>query len=92
MTAGTKATSASFIPSSRAAQCITVARTHCAKRKARARDNSTCQHCGAAGVDVHRIRPFRLFTCYVEANDLANLITLCKPCHRRADALVQRAA
>ncbi|MBA3055031.1 MAG: HNH endonuclease [Sphingomonadales bacterium] len=62
------------------------------RRKATPRDAATCQHCGAPGVDVHHIVPFRLFDDYVTANDLGNLVTLCKPCHRRADAEVQRAA
>jgi 5-methylcytosine-specific restriction endonuclease McrA len=62
------------------------------KRKARARDDRTCQHCGAPGSDVHHIRPFRFFTDYREANELTNLITLCKPCHRRADAAIQAVA
>ena len=61
------------------------------KRKARRRDNHTCGHCRRPGEDVHHIRPFRLFTDYRVANALANLITLCRPCHRRADAAFQAA-
>jgi hypothetical protein len=61
------------------------------KRRARERDERICQECGAPGQDVHHIRPFRLFDDYREANDLANLTTLCRPCHRRADAAYQLA-
>lgn len=64
---------------------------HAQKRKARKRDDYTCQHCRAPGCDVHHIRPFRLFADYKIANDLGNLITLCRPCHRRADAAFQAA-
>ena len=62
------------------------------KRKAKRRDGGICQHCGQQGTDVHHIRPFRLFVYYTEANALENLTTLCKSCHRSADALVQRVA
>jgi len=41
--------------------------------------------------DVHHVRPYRLFDDYREANDLTNLLLLCRPCHRRADAAVQAA-
>jgi 5-methylcytosine-specific restriction endonuclease McrA len=64
---------------------------HAQKRKARQRDNWTCQRCGERGNDVHHIRPFRLFTDYREANQLENLQTLCRPCHRKADAEFQAA-
>ncbi len=64
---------------------------------ARARDGYRCTQCGAperAGRqhDVHHIRPFRSFgyrpgqnEAYLAANQLANLRTLCRPCHRRAE-------
>jgi hypothetical protein len=61
------------------------------RRRAKARDQGTCQHCGAVGTDVHHIRPFRLFNDYRVANRMDNLITLCAPCHRRADAAFQAA-
>ena len=61
------------------------------RRAARKRDNRTCQHCGALGTDVHHIKPFRLFHNHRDANNLANLVTLCRPCHRRADIELQRA-
>lgn len=60
------------------------------KRKARLRDHKTCQLCGAPGTDVHHLAPFRWFADPVLANDLENLITLCKSCHRRMDAELQK--
>lgn len=60
------------------------------KRKARTRDKRLCQTCGALGTDVHHIVPFRWFDGdWQKANALANLVTLCKPCHRKADAVAQ---
>lgn len=61
------------------------------KRAARKRDRNTCRHCGRPGRDVHHVIPFRIFglTRYLEANTLSNLLTLCRPCHRKADALFQ---
>lgn len=62
-------------------------------RLARKRDNYTCQKCGVhqsptRALDVHHIIPFAEFnsipyenTNYIQANDLSNLITLCKACH-----------
>jgi 5-methylcytosine-specific restriction endonuclease McrA len=63
------------------------------RRKALYRDKRVCQHCGEKGTAVHHIIPFRLFGIvrYIEANRLANLITLCETCHRKADAEIQRA-
>lgn len=62
---------------------------HQQRRAARRRDQYTCQRCGttedALGrqLDVHHIQPFRTFriTRYLEANSLANLISLCAQCH-----------
>lgn len=57
------------------------------RRKARARDNHTCQDCGITEqawgyqLDVHHIVPYDTFDDPKEANDLANLITLCRNCH-----------
>lgn len=62
------------------------------RRKARRRDGGICQECGGTGTDVHHIRPFRLFDDYREANALENLVLLCRPCHRRADAEIQAVA
>lgn len=61
------------------------------KRSARSRDARVCQQCGDRGTDVHHIRPFRLFQDYQLANRLENLVTLCRGCHRRADAAFQAA-
>lgn len=60
------------------------------RAKARKRDSYICQICGekeetyGRALDVHHIIPFRDFGLdrYREANDLSNLITLCKKCHR----------
>ena len=62
------------------------------RRKALRRDDYTCQGCGSAGQGVHHIKPFRLFGMerYKEANEVANLTTLCESCHRRADIEIQR--
>lgn len=64
------------------------------KRLALARDNNTCQVCGKTQVqagqalDVHHVKPLRSFNYipsenenYRQANELSNLITLCRPCH-----------
>lgn len=54
-------------------------------RQARERDNHVCQQCGAVEHkvvhDVHHVIPFRQFSSWEEANELSNLITLCKSCH-----------
>ncbi len=67
------------------------------RRRALERDGGRCQHCGAPQRpgrqhDVHHIRPFRTFGYrpdvndhYLQANALENLVTLCPPCHRRAE-------
>lgn len=60
------------------------------RRKARARDNYTCQDCGiteheyGSELSVHHVIPFRKFEGdWKKANELSNLITLCEyPCHR----------
>jgi DEAD/DEAH box helicase domain-containing protein len=39
--------------------------------------------------DVHHKLPFRMFTSYQQANQLSNLITLCRSCHRRAELAVR---
>lgn len=62
------------------------------RRKARRRDK-VCQDCGVSPetlgrvLDVHHLIAFREFGVeqHVEANDLCNLISLCKPCHARRE-------
>jgi 5-methylcytosine-specific restriction endonuclease McrA len=64
------------------AGCRTAARrafTKAARTAALARDNATCQSCGRPAVDVHHITPLALGGA---AADLANLQSLCKPCHQ----------
>lgn len=69
------------------------------QRAARKRDGYKCRYCGKTqkkngrALDVHHIRPFRSFGYianqndrYLQANDLTNLIALCRICHRRAEA------
>lgn len=57
------------------------------KRAVLKRDNYECQECGADGdLHVHHKTPFRMFDDADEANDESNLISLCPPCHRKADA------
>lgn len=61
------------------------------RRKARKRDNYTCQDCGITEqeygkeLSVHHIIPFRHFEGnWKQANRLSNLISLCEyPCHRK---------
>lgn len=58
-------------------------------RQARMRDNNTCQRCGKYQteplLDVHHIKPRRFFEFWKNANDLSNLITLCKACHKLSE-------
>lgn len=59
------------------------------------RDKFVCQKCGMTqkrslkefgeSLEVHHIIPYREFTDYKKANDLSNLITLCKSCHQKAE-------
>lgn len=56
---------------------------------ARARDGSRCQVCGVEekdrAHDVHHKTPFRAFESAFQANQIDNLITLCKSCHHRVE-------
>lgn len=55
-------------------------------KKARVRDNYTCQNCGSLGISVHHIKPYRLFNGdWKSANVLSNLITLCMSCHMKIE-------
>lgn len=62
------------------------------RREVRERDNFTCQICGKTEeevgklLDVHHIKPYRLFDNYEEANDLTNLIALCPSCHHKLES------
>ena len=62
------------------------------RKQVRARDGYRCQLCGTPeqgrAHDVHHKIPFRRFASLKEANRLSNLITLCRPCHRRAETAV----
>ncbi|NUM45306.1 MAG: DEAD/DEAH box helicase, partial [Anaerolineales bacterium] len=69
-----------------------------ARDAARARDGYRCQSCGlpesgpgsfGRSHDVHHKIPFRQFVSAEEANRLDNLVTLCPPCHRRAETAVR---
>ncbi|GAB4578784.1 MAG: hypothetical protein Fur0022_15210 [Anaerolineales bacterium] len=64
-----------------------------AREAARARDGYRCQLCGiperGRSHDVHHKIPFRQFASAEEANRLDNLVTLCPPCHRRAETAVR---
>lgn len=66
------------------------------KRKARKRDKYRCRACGkkpkSVNLHVHHIVPFREFGYvpgendnYLEANELQNLICLCRSCHGQAE-------
>lgn len=59
------------------------------RRKVIKRDNYTCQSCHRTAKEtllhVHHIKPFQLFKNNLKANDLSNLITLCRSCHATAD-------
>lgn len=68
------------------------------KRAARKRDGYKCRACGKPqkknghSLDVHHVKPFRTFGYilgvndnYLRANNLTNLVSLCKHCHRLAE-------
>ncbi len=63
------------------------------RRQVRARDGYQCQLCGAPeqgqAHHVHHKIPFRTFASYRQANQPANLVTLCPACHRRAEMAVR---
>jgi DEAD/DEAH box helicase domain-containing protein len=60
---------------------------------ARQRDGFRCQLCGALEINknhhVHHKVPFRNFTSFVQANHIDNLVTLCAPCHKKAELVVR---
>jgi hypothetical protein len=63
------------------------------RRAARARDDYKCRSCGmserehkseyGSRLDVHHIKKARLFDDHKARNDLKNLLTLCKRCHKK---------
>ncbi|MDX9990900.1 MAG: DEAD/DEAH box helicase [Anaerolineales bacterium] len=71
------------------------------RERVRARDGYRCQVCGRAESgrqhDVHHKTPFRFFMRRAEhpekaraaANNLANLVTLCPECHKKAESNVR---
>ncbi|MFN8490364.1 MAG: DEAD/DEAH box helicase [Caldilineaceae bacterium] len=71
------------------------------RKRVRARDHYRCKQCGAPEApdrehDVHHLIPFRTFGYvaglnehYKIANQLGNLILVCRTCHRRLEATVR---
>lgn len=63
------------------------------RQRARQRDGYRCQVCGAEeqgrSFHVHHKTPFRLYTSFIQANLLENLVTLCPECHRRVETAVR---
>ena len=60
------------------------------RKQARKRDNYTCRNCDVKrrGLDVHHIIPIRFFeNDFDSANDLSNLITLCRQCHKTIERI-----
>lgn len=63
------------------------------KQRALKRDGRTCQICGKKPkkgqrwvIDVHHIMPYKLFNGdFLAANQLRNLITLCRRCHSQVE-------
>jgi len=65
------------------------------RREAIRRDSSRCVNCSLTNTEhieefgtelhVHHITPRRSFECAESAHDLENLVTLCAPCHSRAE-------
>jgi 5-methylcytosine-specific restriction endonuclease McrA len=57
------------------------------RRRILKRDGYRCASCDAGGtLHVHHVIPFRVFDEADDANRDDNLVSLCPPCHRRADA------
>lgn len=58
-----------------------------ARKLARNRDKKTCRICQKTEAEigmqmsVHHVRPFRLWESHVQANNLSNLVCLCRDCH-----------
>jgi 5-methylcytosine-specific restriction endonuclease McrA len=62
-----------------------------ARRSARQRDNNCCQICHKTAqeqgraMDVHHRISYFSFATTIEANDLSNLVCLCRSCHRKVE-------
>lgn len=61
------------------------------------RDGGRCRRCGVSepaylketglGLDAHHVAPFGEFDGHEEANELSNLITLCRSCHSHMEGI-----
>jgi 5-methylcytosine-specific restriction endonuclease McrA len=64
--------------------------------RVRERDGYTCRWCGKTQADnrqklsIDHVIPWRLFDNKAAANDLSNLIALCRSCHMRKTASFER--
>lgn len=62
------------------------------RQQALERDDFTCQQCGVdadelgRNPDVHHLEPVRSFENPTDAHTIENVVTLCRPCHRRVEA------
>jgi len=71
------------------------------RKRVRARDGYRCTHCGRPEAkgrqhDVHHLVPFRTYgyvagvnETYLDANQLANLVLVCRTCHQRLETGVR---
>jgi len=67
------------------------------RRKALERDGRKCRICGltreehleehGCGLHVHHVRPIASYETQEEANELDNLVTICRPCHVRWEGI-----
>jgi len=57
------------------------------KRNCKIRDNNTCKVCNSSEklIDVHHIKPVRLFDEPNNAHTMDNVICLCRSCHMKID-------
>jgi len=68
-----------------------------ARRQTLERDENKCRRCGTTAqehkerhgreLDVHHIVPIKEYESFEKANDLDNLISLCRPCHTKLEGL-----
>lgn len=63
------------------------------RQEVRRRDGNKCQICGrnpktneSRILSVHHIKPYREFATSEDANDVSNLITLCRACHDKVES------